>query len=186
MASLPVGLLPTLLRNHARGIHAIEAAVMLLVEHGHWIARSDFQTDCVGYDPDRRAAWIRWDAVVDFVETAACSSGEDRILRFAAELAGHDSGVRLPELLCGLDDTNSRLVVDAIRHALGAVPGAMVPCSCGHRIPAVAYRAHQQSLRHAGPGGACLCGQTAPHDITPACLDSTSNGRDGDEPGAGQ
>ncbi|MGH9209869.1 MAG: hypothetical protein ACRD2C_04215 [Acidimicrobiales bacterium] len=176
MTSVPVGLLPTLLRNHARGAHAAEAAVGLLVEHGHWIERSDFQTECVGYDPDRRAAWVDWPAVVEFVEMAPCSPVEDRLLRFAAELAGHDSGSPLADLLCGLDDRSARLVVDAVRHALGAVPGATVPCDCGHRIPAVAYSAHQRSARHAGPGGGCVCGSSEPHPITAACLTPTGNG----------
>ena len=181
MDSLPVGLLPILLRNHARGIHATEAAVGLLVDHGHWIGRTDFQTDCVRYDPQARTAWIDWPAAAEFVEIADCGPTEDRVLRFAAELAGQNTGSRLPELLCGLDDRTSRLVVDAVRAALGAIPGATVACSCGHRIPATAYTAHQHSPRHAGPGGACLCGRTAPHDITPACLGRPhSDNGDGD------
>lgn len=172
MSTLPLGLLPALLRNHAAGARAAEAAVALLVEHGYWLGRSDFRAECVHVDREARTAWVDWPAAAGFAEHADCAAAQDRVLRFAAALAGQPVPHTMPELLSGLDDRSSRLVVDAVRHALGAVEGAMVACDCGHTIPAVVYSTHRRSARHAGPGGACACGQATPHEVSADCLDT--------------
>jgi hypothetical protein len=77
-------------------------------------------------DPHATVAYARvlWDQLPSFAEGAACSGSEDRILRLVAELAGHDTGVPLDELLLGLDATNSASVLDAIAHALHHLPDA--------------------------------------------------------------
>jgi hypothetical protein len=112
--------LAALLRAWAAGYYADEAAAQLLCEHRTWLTRPDFLAACVEYDHDGTtpAAWVVWDAVPDFLDRMACSSSEARVLRLAAELAGVDTGLPLAELLSSLDDRNSRLVVDAIAHAL--------------------------------------------------------------------
>ena len=120
MSTLTPGQLGELLRQDAAGEYATEAATELLCQHGRWLTRSDFRATCIGYDDDgtERVAWIQWSAVAGFLAEAPCSSSEVRILRLAAELAGHDSGVPLSELLTGLDERNSRIVVVAIAHAV--------------------------------------------------------------------
>src|SRR4029450_3522616 len=53
-----------------------------------------------------------------FRRRRACWARETRMLRLAAELAGHDTGQPLADLLANLDDRNARIVADAIAHAL--------------------------------------------------------------------
>jgi hypothetical protein len=112
--------LAELLRQDAAGYYTTEAAAQLLCEHGRWLTRSDFLAACVDCDHDGTtpAAWVQWSAVPAFVDGAACSGSEGRILRLAAELAGVDTGVPLGELLTGLDDTNAKIVADAVAHAV--------------------------------------------------------------------
>jgi hypothetical protein len=112
--------LAQLLRQDAAGYYASEAAAQLLCDHGSWLRRSDFVAACLDYDHDgtTAAAWVHWAAVPAFVDAAPCSSSEGRVLRLAAELAGIDSGQPLGDLLSGLDDRNSQIVVDAVAHAL--------------------------------------------------------------------
>jgi hypothetical protein len=109
-----------LLRSSAAGPYADEAAVMLVCEHRSWLTRRDFVAACVNYDHDGTVpvAWMDWVAVPAFADRAACSSSEARVLRLAAELAGVDTGHPLVELLTSLDDSNSRLVLFAVAHAL--------------------------------------------------------------------
>jgi hypothetical protein len=120
MSTLIPDQLAHLLRASAAGYYTDEAAAQLLCEHRTWLTRADFRAACVDYDHDGTTpvAWVEWPAVPAFVDRAACSSSEVRVLRLAAELAGVDTGVPLAELLTSLDDTNSRLVLFAIAHAL--------------------------------------------------------------------
>jgi hypothetical protein len=108
--------LAQLVRYWAIGDPASEAAAQLLCEHRRWLERADFVAACV--DRAGRTAPVRWSAVPSFVQDAACSSSEARLLRLAAELAAIDTGVPLAELVAGLDDRNSRTVARAIAHAL--------------------------------------------------------------------
>ena len=120
MITLTPDQLAQLLRTWAAGYYTDEAAAQLVCEHRSWLTRPDFLAICVNYDHDGTTpvAWIDWPAVPAFLERAACSSSEARVLRLAAELAGIDTGQPLGELLTSLDDHNSRIVADAIAHAL--------------------------------------------------------------------
>jgi len=109
-----------LLRAAAAGYYTDEAAAELVCGHRSWLTRRDFLAACVNYDHDGTTpvAWVDWHAVPAFAARAACSSSEARVLRLAAELAGVDSGHPLADLLSGLDDVNSQLVLFALAHAL--------------------------------------------------------------------
>jgi hypothetical protein len=120
MTTLTPNQLAALLRATAEGHYAHEAATQLVYRHRSLLTRADFLVACVEYDHDSTApvAWIDWTAVVDFAAHGPLSGSEARILRLAAELAGHDTGQPLDELFASLDDANARLVLDAIAHAL--------------------------------------------------------------------
>ena len=140
MQTLPLPRLAALLRDKAKGHHGTEAATELLIGHGTWLQRSDFVAICVdtwergeyfgppiwpdATDPDDidatpiTEAALDWEGILAFASTAPCSGSEGRILRLAAELAGTDTGPPLAELLSGLDDRNSALVLDAVAQAL--------------------------------------------------------------------
>ena len=120
MTTLTPAKLAALMRASAAGYYATEAAAQLLCGHRSLLTRSDFLDACVDYDHDGTTpvAWVVWEAIPGYVDRAALSSSEARILRLVAELAGTDTGVPLDELLSSLDDVNARLVLDAISHAL--------------------------------------------------------------------
>lgn len=137
MQTLPLARLAALLTANAKGYYATEAATRLLIGHETWLHRTDFLASCVetwdaeysvgaatwpdhlDLDPDTiTGAAVNWGHIPGFVAEAACSGSEGRVLRLVAELAGYDTATPLDELLSGLDDRNSRLVVDAIAHAL--------------------------------------------------------------------
>jgi hypothetical protein len=122
MHTLTSGQLAHLLTASAAGYYPSEAAARLITGHGRWLDRTDFRQACVEYDHDGHApiAWVDWQAVPAFLDRAgtACSGSEARILALASEIAGVDTGTPLAELLASLDDTNSRLVLDAIAHVL--------------------------------------------------------------------
>ena len=120
MHTLTTATIAALLRQRATGSYTDEAAVELLIGHGTWLDRRDFLTACVDYDHDAQdpVVWVDWHAVPAFLDCAPCSASEGRILRLAAELSGIDTACPLADLLCGLDDRNSTLVVAAVGHAL--------------------------------------------------------------------
>jgi hypothetical protein len=120
MHTLTTEQVANLLGRWAAGSYADEAAAQLLGRHRTWLERHDFEATCLNYDHDGTSptVWVDWDAVPAFLDEAACSSSEARILRLAAELAGVDTGRPLADLSSSLDDRNVRLVVDAIAHAL--------------------------------------------------------------------
>jgi hypothetical protein len=120
MHTLTTATIAALLRQRATGSYADEAAVELLIGHGTWLDRRDFLAACVDYDHDGQdpVVWVDWHAVPTFLSCAPCAASEGRILRLAAELSGIDTGCSLSDLLCGLDNRNTTLVVDAIGHAL--------------------------------------------------------------------
>src|SRR5262249_5201394 len=141
MTAIEVPRLAALLTEGALGFHATEAAIGLLVGHEMWLHRSDFLHDCVWVSTetgdygcpaspcelpvgDIAHAFVCWDYIPAFVETARCSGSEGRILRIVAELAGYDTATPLDELLTGLDDRNGALVLDAIAHTLHLEPGS--------------------------------------------------------------
>lgn len=103
----------------AEGSYAFEAAVGLLIEHGGWLARPDFQAfvdvgSSLGDDRVLMAS-IDWEAAL--AADLPASSSEAQMLAVAAELAGVDTGRALQELLCGLDRANTTLVIRAVLHA---------------------------------------------------------------------
>jgi hypothetical protein len=107
------------LRAGAEGSHPAEAAVELLIAHDLWPHRGDFLATAVTVtpaldDPGRLLAFIDWPAALAAYLPA--SSSEWQILALAAELAGVDSGRPLSELLGGLDDGNTFLVLRAVVH----------------------------------------------------------------------
>jgi hypothetical protein len=123
MHTLTTDTIAALLRRRATGSYADEAAVELLIAHDMWLGRRDFLTACVDYDHDGHGpvVWVDWHAVPAFLDGAPCSASEARVLRLAAELSGIDTACPLADLLCGLDDRNSALVVDAVAYALRVV-----------------------------------------------------------------
>jgi hypothetical protein len=112
--------LVALLGASAEGYYPAEAAAQLICGHRSLLGRADFRAACIQYDHDgtRPDAWIDWAAILAYVERAPLSASEANILRLAAELAGVDCGVPLGDLLCGLDDANARLVLDALAYTL--------------------------------------------------------------------
>jgi hypothetical protein len=109
------------LRARARGAYGTEAAAGLLIAHGRWLERPDFRDALVLTDHERSArplVSVYWPAVPRFLADAPCSSSEARILALAAELAGTDVARPVVELHEGHDDTNARLVADAVGHVL--------------------------------------------------------------------
>jgi hypothetical protein len=120
MHTLTTDQLAELLRASAAGWYATEAAAQVLCGHRSLLTRSDFLAACVEYDHDGTTpvAWVDWSAIPAYVWRAPLSSSETNILRLVAELAGVDTGVPLGDLLCGLDESNAHLVLDAIAHPL--------------------------------------------------------------------
>jgi hypothetical protein len=112
--------LAELLRHAAAGFYSTEAAAQLICGHRSLLDRHDFRAACIQYDHDgdEPFAWIDWDAIPGYASRAPLSSSEARILFLAAELAEVDTGIPLGDLLASLDDTNARLVLDAIAHTL--------------------------------------------------------------------
>lgn len=115
------------LRASARGIYPLEAGVELLIAHASWLHRNDFvdaflDTDTSISDGTELAS-IDWTGAIAALDTGAlpCSSGEQRMLRLAASIAG-GTPVSLHGTLTGLDDRNTRLVITAVLHASGQRP----------------------------------------------------------------
>jgi hypothetical protein len=124
-SDLTVEQLAAMLRAWAQGMYADEAAVGLLICHGHWLARQDFRTRCVdavweGWTRDAVAplASIDWPAAAQLAESCPCSSSEQAMLLTACSLAGVDTGP-LTVLTRSLDHANLALVLQAIAHRAG-------------------------------------------------------------------
>ena len=111
------------LRDHAKGWLPAEAAVDLLIAHDIWLHEPDFVARCVVEDrhflDDRPIAYIDWERPPSFTARVGAASSANQVLLIAAELAGVTTSRSLTELLSGLDDTNTRLVCDAIAHHNG-------------------------------------------------------------------
>ncbi len=106
------------LRAGAEGDLNAEAAIELLIAHDRWLARMDFLNHVlVGVDPPVIAK-VDWREVLD--ADLPASSSEDQVLAICAELAGTDSGRALGDLMSGLDDSNTTLVLRAL---VSAHPG---------------------------------------------------------------
>lgn len=118
------------LRRSAKGMYPSEAAVELLVAHGHWLRDEDFRrsVDVGGDADDDLYGEIMWERIIDRqgYPVPAGSASERRILMIAASL---DRGVAvdLREAMSGLDDRNLRLVLAAAVHANGASSRITIP-----------------------------------------------------------
>ncbi len=134
------GRLGAMLRAGARGMHADEAAVELLVQHGHWTGHGAFVRRFAWVDacPDpggAQVACIDWQAAAGGLGSAgmACSASEAGVLRIAASL-GCGAPVSLRAVLGGLDHVNIALVARAVLHANGTT-SATVTVSAPPRFP---------------------------------------------------
>jgi hypothetical protein len=119
------GRLGAMLRAGACGIYADEAAVELLLRHGHWAGHGEFARRFaqVPACPDPGGvpvAGIDWQAAASGLGGAglACSASEAGVLRIAASLGG-GVPVSLRAVLGGLDHVNIALVARAVLHANG-------------------------------------------------------------------
>lgn len=115
------------LRNWAEGSRADRAAVELLIEHDHWLRRTDLLR-CIEtipepelLDPDRPVSIPDWKQITANLAAREfpASSSEVSILRIALSLAAGEP-VDLRGALVGLDSTNAAAVVDAVITAAGA------------------------------------------------------------------
>jgi len=125
--------LPAALRACARGIYPLEAGVGLLISHGSWLDRQDFQDQFIHTgisitDSVTEMAEIDWQAAISTLDARhlPCSGGEGRMLRLAASLAG-GIPVSLRDTLTGIDHRNIELVITAVLHAWGQRPEPGIP-----------------------------------------------------------
>lgn len=111
------------LRAHARGLYPLEAAADLLINHRTWLRRADFTSFVHAALGDPPMAYIDWSDAITALDAGQlpCSSGEGRVLRLAASIAG-GMPVDLRDALTGLDRRNTDLLVQAIFHAAGRHP----------------------------------------------------------------
>jgi hypothetical protein len=122
-----------MLRAGARGLHVEEAAVELVLRHGHWIGREDFTSRFIHEpaDPelagDPPAAAIDWRGAAEGLDRGElpCSSSELSVLKIAASLGG-GYPVSLRLLLGGFDHVNIALAAEAVLHANGTVGGMVI------------------------------------------------------------
>ena len=123
--------LAPMLRAWAKGLYTTEAAVELLIAHDHWLRRRDFLGRCTWACTDGwlggetvPMAGIDWDTVAAATSLSnqnglAGSSSEVQVLQLAASLAGATMQDSLLGLLAGLDQANTRFVLQAIAHRQG-------------------------------------------------------------------
>lgn len=108
----------------AEGLYTLEAVTGLLIAHGSWPGREDFGQFVLAGDsvtgPGTELASIDWEAAITALDSGEfpSSSGEKRMLRLAASLAG-GIPVQLGDAVTGIDHRNVGLLVKAILHASG-------------------------------------------------------------------
>ena len=108
------------LRAWARGLYPLEAAVEVLLAHRGWLHRTDFRRAALWISDDGPSfIGIDWAAVATFAGRAPASGSEIAMLCVAASLAGQDVHRPLGDLLSGLDQTNTAIVLHAIAHTAG-------------------------------------------------------------------
>ncbi|MGC5617709.1 hypothetical protein [Georgenia sp. Z1491] len=99
------------LRKRATGIPTEEAGIDLLAQSVHGALLS--------------GPWIRTDEHGPYFDTSRVdesgwlSGGEQRLLQIAASLVDLDRTVPLAEVLTGLDEWHTKLVLNAMTHATG-------------------------------------------------------------------
>jgi hypothetical protein len=123
-ADLDAVALENALMRGAVGDYADEAAVLLLLNFGHWpaqLASADLITLLPETDGEGLWAQIAWPDLEPALSAGLIvgSSGQLRVLRAAASIAeGHP--VDLGDLAAGLDRRALTLVLAAIAHAAGS------------------------------------------------------------------
>lgn len=113
--------LAELLEAGAHGDRGAEAAVALLVGHGHWLTHGEFLDAAVHIGPhpddDRfEAAYIDHATAVTVAGQLHCSLTARCVLFFAAELAGVPSGLSTAALLRGMGAGAARIAIAAAKH----------------------------------------------------------------------
>jgi hypothetical protein len=112
------------LRAGAAGLYCAEAGAELLIGQQSWLSRSDFAGPFIiiapGLAGQAMTAAVDWSAAIAALDggALACSSGERRMLRLAASIAG-GIPVDLGETLTGLDRVNIAAAASAVLHAGG-------------------------------------------------------------------
>ncbi len=125
--TLPPARLAAMLRAWSAGLYPSEAATELLIAHGTWLHRPDFLLTLVDAVEDGWGrgghivpmASVDWDRVETFLAHTYGSTSELNVLRLAASLAGATTTGSLLDMTSGLDDTNTRYVLDALAHRFG-------------------------------------------------------------------
>ena len=115
--------LVAMLRNHADGVYAYEAAAELVIRHKTWLRRADFADNFVTVDLDFDEvplASIDWPSAIDALDNGLlpCSGSEANVLRIASSIAT-GAPISLGVAVSGLDTTNLTAVLVAIAHAGG-------------------------------------------------------------------
>ncbi|MFL6116989.1 MAG: hypothetical protein ACJ786_37400 [Catenulispora sp.] len=108
----------------AFGDYADEAAILLLINFGHWLPQlqsADLITVAPEVDGEGRWAQIAWPDLEPALSTGLIvgSSGEVRVLRAAASIAD-GRPIDLGDLAAGLDRRALTLLLAAIAHAAGS------------------------------------------------------------------
>jgi hypothetical protein len=106
--------LPDQLQASAGDRPGVQAAVAVLVAHGHWLDHPSFLFSCVRTFRDQ--SWIYWPIVRPFLATTCCSALDSEVLLLAADLATNGTGRRLHEsnVLRQLDDDVYRAIAEAV------------------------------------------------------------------------
>lgn len=122
---MPAAQLAVLLEDTAGGVSAGDAAVTLLVRHGHFLHDPGFRriiaagSSIYSGEP---AAVIRWKAAIHALGNGMlpCPAPAAAVLRIAASLGDDTIGVHLRSVLGGLDRRSIALVTAAITTASGS------------------------------------------------------------------
>jgi hypothetical protein len=153
--------LAAMLRAGARGLHAGEAAVELVLRHGHWIGREDFTGRFVheqagpGLAGGQRAAAVDWQGAVESLGRGElpCSASELSVLEIAASLGG-GCPVSLRLVLGGFDHVNITLVAEAVLRANGTAGGRVIVAAPPAYPPGVRVVAADGTVVQEGGAGA--------------------------------
>ncbi|MHA6626919.1 hypothetical protein ACU61A_15900 [Pseudonocardia sichuanensis] len=109
------------MRAWAAGSLPDMAAVELLIAHEHWLRRQPFLQEVVLSEDREFAApsWFALRALLDSGEGLFDTSSERGVLAVACSLGGRHP-VELGDVLLSCDQTNVRLIADAVLMAGGA------------------------------------------------------------------
>jgi hypothetical protein len=122
--AMPAVQLACLLHDTAAGICADAAAAGLIAGHGYFLHQPGFRRVIAASSSmltGEPVAVIRWKAALHALDTGRlpCTGSEEAVLRIAASLGDHAIGVRLRQVLGGLDHRNITLVAAAVTAANG-------------------------------------------------------------------